>query len=65
MLKDKINKEIQEIDRRIANIQLRAEEEVKDLRRRRQALDTYLKVITPELEAAMAALDAAGINISR
>lgn len=62
-LLDRVNKEIVEIDRQIARVQNRADEELKDLRRRKQALILAAQVISPELEAAMAALEAVGITL--
>ena len=63
-LLDRINKEIAAIDRRIDDIKVRAEEEIKGLKKRRQALSQAGKVITPELETAVAALDAVGISLT-
>ena len=53
-----------EIDRQVDRIRTRAEEEIKDLLRRKDALKKAYKVITPELEAAVAALEAVGISLS-
>lgn len=62
-LLDRISKEIQEIDRRIDKVQQVAAEEIKELRQRKSALTAVANFITPELEAALLALEKAGIAI--
>ena len=60
---DRINKQVAEIDLRIGRIRAAASEEVKELTAKKEALVAAKRVITPEVEAAVAGLDAAGFPI--
>ena len=60
---DRISKEVAEIDRRVAQINDRAAVEIAELTKRKKVLVAAARVVTPELEAAVAALDAVGITI--
>ena len=63
VLLDRVNKEIQAVDLQIARVQDLAREQLKELNKRRIALIAVLQVITPELEAAVAALESVGIDL--
>ena len=63
-LRDRLQKEIQTIDSRIADLKTRADNEIAALRTKRQALQEAKRLITDDLEAAVAALDRVGISIN-
>ena len=60
---DRINKQVAEIDLRIGRVRAAAVEEVKELIVKKDALVAAKRVITPEVEAAVAGLDAAGFPV--
>lgn len=63
-LRDRIQKEIQTIDSRIADIKLRADNEIDALRTKRQVLVQARFLITDDLEKAVVALEKVGISLS-
>ena len=63
-LRDRIQKEIQTIDSRIADIKLRADNEIAALRTKRQVLVQARFLITDDLEKAVVALEKVGISLS-
>ena len=60
---DRINKQVVEIDLRISRVRATANEEVKELTAKKDALVAAKRVITPEVEAAVAGLDAVGFPL--
>jgi len=64
-LRERIDRQIADLDSRIRNIQERATEETAALRRKREALVKVRALITMEIEAAVRALEVVGIELGK
>lgn len=60
---DRLNGAIADIDSEIANIVKKADEDVKRLGAKRNALATAASLVTPQAEAAIAGLKRLGIDL--